>query len=460
MRARNNLQLILFFAVLTVVTTWVVIFAWERALRRPFYAWVERRYTDRSLQYNIEQRVEHFFISTTVDVVVVTLLLRLVDRQQRTIRRTEARYRAVFENATDGMVILTPDQTILDANRRFGQLLGRSPEELTGLRLTEVINIYGDDKSFSILSPILDGRISGEMDLNIETAGGTYLPVSITSGFLGMDEERLALVILRDRSERDRLERDKEVMQRQLFQKSKLVSIGELSAGVAHEINNPLNCILNFAQLLKDDSPDLDPGARQMVSGIIEEGDRMTKIVRNLLTFARRDSHETSRIDVAETINNSMSLFGKQLEHDGIKVELDLDPCLPAVIGDGPKLRQVIVNMISNARNALREKEGDDKLFRITAKIGPTRSTPMIRLAFYDNGTGIREEDLEKVFDPFFTTRRDSGGTGLGLSLAFGIAHEFGGNISVTSEEGHYTVFTVDIPCAAQELYDESAAGG
>lgn len=460
MRARNNLQLIVFFAGLTVVTTWIVIFAWERALRAPFYAWVERRYADRGLQWNIEQRVEHFFISTTVDVVVVTLLLRLVERQQRTIRRTETRYRAVFENVTDGMVILAPDQTILDANKRFGQLLGRSPEALTGLRLSEVINIYGDDKSFSILSPILDGRILGEMDLNIETASGTYHPVSITSGFLGMDDERLALVILRDRSERDRLERDKEVMQRQLFQKSKLASIGELSAGVAHEINNPLNCILNFAQLLKDESLDLDPAARQMVSGIIDEGDRMTKIVRNLLTFARRDSHETSRIDVAETVNNSMSLFGKQLEHDGIKVELDLDSCLPAVIGDGPKLRQVIVNMISNARNALRQKPGDDKLFRITAKMAGNRSAPMIRMAFYDNGIGIKEEDVDKVFDPFFTTRRDSGGTGLGLSLAFGIAHEFGGNISVTSEEGHYTVFSVDIPCAAQGLYDKSAAGG
>src|SRR5215470_1801694 len=121
MRKRGNLSLILFFVGLTLVTTWLVIFAWERLLRTPFYSWVENRYPGEKLkQWNVEQRGEHFFISTSVDIIVVTMLLRLVDRQQRKLRRTEERYRAVFEHANDGIgIVAASDSRIVDANHRF-----------------------------------------------------------------------------------------------------------------------------------------------------------------------------------------------------------------------------------------------------------------------------------------------------------------------------------------------------
>src|SRR6516225_2123922 len=118
MKKRGNLSLILFFAGLTLVTTCFVIFAWERLLRQPFYSWVEAHYPGEKLkQYNIQQRGEHFFISTSVDIIVVTMLLRLVDRQQRKLRRTEERYRAVFEHATDGIgIVAGTDVRIVDTN--------------------------------------------------------------------------------------------------------------------------------------------------------------------------------------------------------------------------------------------------------------------------------------------------------------------------------------------------------
>jgi len=453
MKGRGNLRLIFFFVALTIVTTWVVIFCWERALRKPFYRWVEVHYPDQpTTQYNIQQRVEHFFISTTVDIIVVTLLLRLVDRQQKRIRRTEQRYRAIFEHATDGMAITTADHHILDANPKFGELVQCSPDELIGKGMLEAIKVAGGAQ-FCGLDLLLDGAILGELDLTIQTASGNESPVSLTSGFVFMDDERLILMIMRDRSERSRLERDKEIMQRQLYQTSKLASIGELSAGVAHEINNPLNCIINFAQLLKDDPASLDLNSLKMVDSIIDEGSRIAKIVRNLLTFARRDPIETDRVNVAETITNSMSLFGRQLEMDGVKVETDLDPDLPPILGDAARLRQVIVNMISNARRALWEKDSDHKLFKISAKAANTKRDPYVKIEFYDNGVGIRAEDIDKVFDPFFTTRRDSGGTGLGLSITFGIIHEYGGTVLVSSEKGKGTVFTIEIP-SIREMHD------
>jgi len=263
------------------------------------------------------------------------------------------------------------------------------------------------------------------------------------------------VLIMRDRSERKRLEDEKEMMQRQLYQKSKLESLGELSAGVAHEINNPLNCIINFAQLLKDDSGLREETESRMVQGIIDEGERITRIVKNLLTFARRDLHGLGRVDVAETIRNSMSLFERQLEMDGIDVEVDLDASLPEVVGDGSMLRQVI----SNARNGLRDKTSGDKLFKITARGVSQGDGEIVRIEFLDNGVGIAEEDLDRVFDPFFTTRRESGGTGLGLSLSFGIVHEYGGTIWLESRQGEFARFVVEIPAAGVKQYGESASG-
>jgi signal transduction histidine kinase len=235
-------------------------------------------------------------------------------------------------------------------------------------------------------------------------------------------------------------------MQLQLFQSSKLASIGELSAGVAHEINNPLNGIINFAQLLKDDQTAQTESEQRMIDGIIEEGQRISKIVRDLLTFARMDFLELTRVNIAETIATAVSLFGHQLDKDGITLEIDVPKNLPAVHAGGSRLRQVVVNMISNAQHALRAKDSEMKVFRIKAGTVNKQGHPYLRLEFFDNGIGIKQEDQNKIFDPFFTTRRDKGGTGLGLSLSFGIIREFGGTIMVESEEGKYTRFIVELP--------------
>lgn len=247
-------------------------------------------------------------------------------------------------------------------------------------------------------------------------------------------------------------------MQRQLYESAKLASLGELSAGIAHEINNPLNGIINFAQLLKDEPVERTKFEHQMIDGVIDEGGRIAKIVRGLLTFARHDGNEHRPVNLAEMIDTSIALFGRQLEKDGVRVVIDTAPDLPPVRGDVSRLRQVVVNMISNAHHALKAKRTDpteEKIFRIKAhpveKSGNGRSAgELVRLEFYDNGTGINRKDMQRVFDPFFTTRRDSGGTGLGLSISFGIVRDHGGTITVSSEEGRYTRFQIELPIVAK----------
>jgi signal transduction histidine kinase len=303
----------------------------------------------------------------------------------------------------------------------------------------------------SSLDALLRQASSGERELSIQTASGIPRPVLVYFNTLTTGIERFMILIARDLSEQKRLAAEKELIQIQLFQSSKLASIGELSAGVAHEINNPLNGIINFAQLLKDDEAVNTPTGKLMIDGIIDEGERISKIVRDLLTFARLDLHEQVRVNIAETIATSVSLFGYQLDKDGITVEVDVPKNLPPVLAEGSRLRQVVINMISNAHHALRDRESQAKLFRIKGGTVVKQGRQFLRLEFFDNGVGIKHGDLDKIFDPFFTTRRDKGGTGLGLSLSFGIIREFGGTIRVESEEGNYTRFIVELPAIDAE---------
>jgi signal transduction histidine kinase len=215
---------------------------------------------------------------------------------------------------------------------------------------------------------------------------------------------------------------------------------------VAHEINNPLNAIVNFAQLLKDDGVARNETEQQMLDGIIGEGDRIARIVRDLLTFARQDPHILTQVAVAEVINNSLSLFGYLFEKDGIEVEVAVAEDTLPVRADTSRLRQVFVNLISNAHHALKAKSSDKKLLRINAHNVGRAGNQKVRIEFYDNGTGIRRDILEKIFDPFFTTKRDSGGTGLGLSFSFGIIRDYGGELTVESEEGSFTRFVIELP--------------
>jgi len=442
---RFDLKIIVFFVLLTIILTVGVIGLWEKTLRPPFFAWVDARYpgdANTQLRWDIKQRVEHVLISFMVDAMVVTLLLRLVHRQQRRLRESEERYRALFEQARDGIgVVRLSDYRLVEANNRVCEILGVGQRECTEGDIRNLL------KSTTPNVQLMDGHVSGESELIIQTAKGKSLPVSVSFTPLSTDGEKVMIMSLRDLSLRKKLEADREEMQRQLYQSSKMASIGELSAGVAHEINNPLNGIINFAQLLKDEEQPRSEFEQQMIDGIIDEGERIAKIVRGLLTFARTDTHEFEQVHFADSIKTSIALFGRQFEKDNITVEIDLEKDLPFVRADGSRLRQVVVNMISNAYHALKAKPGDSverKLFRISARRAG-RNGELVRVEFYDNGVGIKREDLSKVFDPFFTTRRETGGTGLGLSVSFGIIRDFGGTINVESEVGKFTRFTIEL---------------
>ena len=442
MNRRFDLKVI----VLTVLLTIGVIAAWEVSMRPIFFSWVDARYpgdANAELRWNIKQRFEHFLISFTVDLLVVTMLLRLVHRQQRQLVMSEERYRTLFEQATDGIgLVRLSDHRMLDANKKVCEILGLPQQKCVGRDIGELF-----PKTTPELAVAPNGQPTNESELIIQNAKGESRPISVSFTPLSAGGEEMMIMSLRDLSVRKKLEAEREEMQRQLYQSSKLASIGELSAGVAHEINNPLNGVINFAQLLKDEERPRSEFEQQMIDGIIDESERIAQIVRGLLTFARADTPELRQVHLAEAIKTSIALFGRQFEKEGISVEIDLDRDLPLVRADSSRLRQVVVNMISNAYHALKAKPADPsqrKVFRISARQAG-KDGEIVRVEFYDNGVGIRREDLNKVFDPFFTTRRETGGTGLGLSISFGIIRDFGGTIKVESEKGKFTRFIIEL---------------
>ncbi|HWS88885.1 MAG TPA: ATP-binding protein [Pyrinomonadaceae bacterium] len=432
---------------------------WESLIRDPFFAWVERRYPGdehRRTRRDIQQRVEHFAISIAVDLVVVTILLRLVSHKQRAIVESEGRYRALFEHAGDGIgVASAADLRLAEVNNRFCEILGCAPQEAAGRDVREIIRARGEGRRPDELSRLLEGGEEGEAELVVERADGATRPVALSFSTLATEKERLIIFIVRDLSARKRLEAEREQMRQQLYQTSKLASLGELSAGVAHEINNPLNGVINFAQLLKDEGAGRTDFERGLLDGIIEEGERIAGIVRGLLAFARLDEQQVGRVSFGPAVTSSLALFGRQFEKDGIRVETDVPGDLPPVRADSSRLRQVVLNMVSNAHHALKSKRTDaGKLFRISARRVERDGREFVRAEFYDNGVGIRPEDLERVFDPFFTTRRDSGGTGLGLSISYGIVQDYGGTIRAESEPGEFARLIVELPAAGPEEGD------
>lgn len=444
-----DFKVIVFFVLFTVLLTIGVIAFWELTLRPPFFAWVDRRYpgeANTQRRWDIKQRVEHVAISFMVDALVVTLLLRLIHRQQGQLRMSEERYRALFEQARDGIgLVRLSDHHLVEANNKACEILGVRNQECVGRDIRELLRTSSPSTLPDLLAP--NGNSSAENELVIQTPQNQSLPVSVSFTPLATDGEEVMIMALRDLSARKKLEAEREEMQRQLYQTSKLASIGELSAGVAHEINNPLNGIINYAQLLKDEEQPRSEFEQQMIDGIIDEGARIAQIVRGLLTFARADSPELSHVRFPECIETSIALFGRQFEKDGITVQIELEPDLPLVRADSSRLRQVVVNLISNAYHALKAKTTDSsepKLFKIIARRAGNDGE-LVRVEFYDNGVGIKREYLSKVFDPFFTTRRETGGTGLGLSVSFGIIRDFGGMISVESEEGKFTRFIIEL---------------
>lgn len=227
-----------------------------------------------------------------------------------------------------------------------------------------------------------------------------------------------------------------------------LASLGELAAGVAHEINNPINGIINYTQILANKS---SPESREhdIACRIIKEGDRIAGIVKCLLSFARDSKEDKCSVHIISIMSDTLALTETQIRKDGIKLLLNIPAHLPEIIAHPQQIQQVFLNLISNARYALNQKfagENKDKILKITGEAVTIKHKPYVRITFYDKGTGISDDIMNKVMNPFVSTKPSGIGTGLGLSISHGILADHVGFISIDSVEGEHTKVTVELP--------------
>lgn len=319
-----------------------------------------------------------------------------------------------------------PDIVLMDLNLPDGQALSL-------LRVSEgeppfpviIMTSYGDEKI------AVAAMKSGALDYIVKSA----------SAFA-----QLPYTVGRALREWNLLQQHKQA-QAEIIRSSHLASLGELAAGVAHEINNPINGVINYAQLLFNRLGH-DPANRDIAERIIREGDRIATIVRNLLSFARPQKETGALLNIADVLVDCLSLASAQMHKEGIILRIDLAEHLLQVFGLKQQLQQVFVNLISNARYALNEKysSGDpQKILELSAcKIFGSR----VRIIFKDYGTGIPAAIIDKVFNPFFTTKPADRGTGLGLSISYGIITNHGGTLKIASDCGFFTMVTVELPLA------------
>jgi two-component system NtrC family sensor kinase len=239
-----------------------------------------------------------------------------------------------------------------------------------------------------------------------------------------------------------------------LVHSHKLRAVGTLTAGIAHEINNPLNNITIGAAMLKEDYDTLSDGERlARVDEIVGQADRAERIVRNLLDFARESEAKTEQLALRPLLDETIRLAGNQLKMARVRITLTVPDNLPTIRGDRQQLHQVFLNLLLNAADAM-PKGGT---VAIQAAVAETPGFAAVRVV--DQGTGIPEHILENIFDPFFTTKTTGKGTGLGLSVSLGIVQQHGGHIKVASEVGHGTTVTVLLPVSHAPGSVSSTAG-
>jgi PAS domain S-box-containing protein len=388
------------------------------------------------------------------------------------LRKTKDTLENIVQSSVDAIVATDPKGRITFANRSMQELiLGQAGQEekLLGVPMSQLYS-GGLGEARKIMSVL---RKRGRL-MNYETAmvsNGRLIPI-LTSASL-LKEERGAVIgtlgVIKDLTAKKKLEEDLKKAQAELVQTEKLVAIGRLASGVAHEMNDPLTSILTFGNLLREDTPEGEPN-RESLDIILKEANRAKRIVSDLLSFSRESKPSLEWVDLNDVLNMSLLLLEKQGVMEGIEVRLDLAKELPLVRADSGQMHQVFTNLLLNSVQAMTPdpsasktsafSPGERKLFLRTRfvetpdvnfSVSPSLAGPFIRLVFQDTGPGIPPENLSRVFDPFFTTKGTGEGTGLGLYIVSGILKNYGAQYHLESAVSRGTTFTIDFPLSARQ---------
>ncbi len=357
---------------------------------------------------------------------------------------------SIIMSSADGIMVSDLEGKILIYNDAAERILGYSADEVIGKPDT-VYKFFTPAMAQETRRRLRSGEYGppGKLTssrITLVRKDGEEVPANFSAAIIEKNGREIGTVgIFSDLRERMRMRRELEEARMQLMQAEKIVSIGRLAAGIAHEINNPLSGILIFADILMKDLAAKDPQWGEDLQEIFNQGMRCKEIVARLLDFSRQSVGQRLDYDMNAVIERSMEMLTHQALFHNIEFVTDLQPDLPLMSGDPGQLQQVFINFILNAGTAM---EGVGRI-TITSRYDPAYDE--VTLKFADTGPGIPPTIISKIFDPFFTTKGPGEGTGLGLSVAYGIIQQHGGSIAVANAPSGGAVFTVILPLKCPE---------
>lgn len=361
------------------------------------------------------------------------------------VSRSQKSWETTFDAMQDCVSVHDTTGKVIRANVALAKRLNTIPQTVIGRFCSE---IYAPTLSPNMSPCRHIHQLKSESlvveEVALPTMGGVF-QISVSPWF--DKDNRLAgsIHVAKDIS-------NEKLLQQQLIQSEKLSAIGELIAGIAHELNNPLTGVMGYSQLLQL-RKDLDDRAKESLSKINNLALRCQKIVQNLLSFARKQKPERTLSDINYIIEKTVELRSYELQVNNIEIFRELDHHLPKTIADAHQLQQVFLNILTNAEQAMLEAHGKGHLI-IRTRTDSQKG--LIIAEIIDDGPGIPESYLTRIFDPFFTTKDVGKGTGLGLSLSYGMIKEHGGNIYATSVLGEGTTFVIELPLISS-LIDEAS---
>ena len=344
------------------------------------------------------------------------------------------------EDLDDPLFLVEPGGKILAVNRAAEKAAREPRENMVGYSICQVIHGGRLPHIQCPLEEFLATKQSRIMETRLPGLFGDYLLSIVPVSSAQTNEVEELCLIARELT-------GEEARQVEYHHTAQLAAIGELAAGVAHEINNPINGVINFAQLLLEDCT--DAASHDILQRIVNEGERIASITYKLLSFARGSEEQKEPLDCKDVIEDTLALIQHQLDMDSIQVAISYSDNLPQVTGNRHQLQQVFFNIISNSRYALNqryEKKDPDKRITINCTEESMEFGDCICIRIQDRGTGVPQGLLDRLVDPFFTTKPPGAGTGLGLSISHGIIKDHNGLMRIDSVLHKFTTVSVYLP--------------
>eukprot|EP01022_Parablepharisma_sp_SALTPOND_P019774 TRINITY_DN3421_c1_g1_i2.p1 TRINITY_DN3421_c1_g1~~TRINITY_DN3421_c1_g1_i2.p1 ORF type:complete len:699 (-),score=307.70 TRINITY_DN3421_c1_g1_i2:85-2181(-) len=380
-------------------------------------------------------------------VAVMEMATDITDvlRLEEELKRSEEKYRLFFNNDPNPIFVFDAETLeILDANQRAATDYQSAPGGLLGRSFLEVTH-EGDRAR---VRQFIDHREAFLPNVRQMRGNGKSFYVNLRASYGEHLGRQAVIATTSDITERLQTEQ-------QLIQAAKMATLGEMSAGVAHELNQPLTVIGTGSDYLRkcvERGRELTPEALlQVAQELNQQVERARRIITHLREFGRKHEVSSSSISLNEPINGVLGLLGQQLAVHDISVRTELDPELPPVLGDVNRLEQVFINLVMNARDAIEQRREEAGGPEGLIEIKSFTQDGQVVATVSDNGMGIAPADQDRIFQPFYTSKEVGKGTGLGLSISYGIVRDFGGSISVESQPGQGATFRLSFPASKEE---------